>query len=66
MARVDFFLTPAGEVFAEELNTVPGFTPGSMYPKLCQAAGVSYAELISRLVDLGLERFTERERFAQV
>lgn len=66
MARVDFFLTPAGEVFADELNTVPGFTPGSMYPRLCQAAGVSYSELISRLVDLGLERFTERERFAQV
>ncbi|MGD0764935.1 MAG: D-alanine--D-alanine ligase family protein [Dehalococcoidia bacterium] len=66
MARVDFFLTPEGEVFADELNTVPGFTPGSMYPRLCQAAGVSYSELISRLVDLGLERFAEKEKFAQV
>jgi len=65
MARVDFFLTPAGEVFVDELNTIPGFTPGSMYPRLWQVAGLSYSELISRLVDLGLERFEERERLAQ-
>lgn len=65
MSRVDFFLTPAGEVFIDELNTIPGFTPGSMYPQLWQTAGVSYSELITRLVELGLERFEERERFAQ-
>jgi D-alanine-D-alanine ligase len=65
MSRVDFFLTPKGDVFVEELNTIPGFTPGSMYPRLWQVAGVSYPDLISRLVDLGLERFEERERFAQ-
>ncbi len=65
MARIDFFLTPEGEVFVDELNTIPGFTPGSMYPRLWQVAGLSYPELISRLVDLGLERFEERERLAQ-
>ena len=65
MARVDFFLTPEGEVFVDELNTIPGFTPGSMYPRLWQVAGLSYSDLISRLVDLGLERFEERERLAQ-
>jgi len=65
MARVDFFLTPSSEIFVSELNTIPGFTPGSMYPRLWQAAGMSYSELITRLVELGLERFEERERFAQ-
>jgi D-alanine-D-alanine ligase len=66
MARVDFFLTSQGEVFVDELNTVPGFTPVSMYPRLWQVAGLSYSGLISRLVDLGLERFEQREKFAQV
>ena len=65
MARIDFFLTPQDAVFVDELNTIPGFTPGSMYPRLWQVAGLSYSELISRLVDLGLERFEERERLAQ-
>jgi D-alanine-D-alanine ligase len=65
MARVDFFLTSRGRVFVDELNTIPGFTPGSMYPQLWNIAGVSYSELITRLVELGLERFEERERFAQ-
>ncbi len=65
MARVDCFLTPRGEVFVDELNTVPGFTPVSMYPRLWQVAGLSYSGLISRLVDLGRERFNQRRRFAQ-
>ncbi len=65
MARVDCFLTPQGEVFVDELNTVPGFTPVSMYPRLWQVAGLSYSGLISRLVDLGRERFNQRRRFAQ-
>jgi D-alanine-D-alanine ligase len=65
MSRIDFFLTPSGEVFVDELNTIPGFTPGSMYPRLWQLAGLSYSDLISRLIDLGLERFEERERLAQ-
>jgi D-alanine-D-alanine ligase len=65
MSRVDFFLTPSAEVFIDELNTIPGFTPGSMYPQLWQQAGLSYSNLITRLVELGLERFEEREHFAQ-
>lgn len=65
MARVDCFLTPQGEAFVDELNTVPGFTPVSMYPRLWQVAGLSYSGLISRLVDLGRERFNQRRRFAQ-
>jgi D-alanine-D-alanine ligase len=65
MARVDFFLAPHSEISISELNTIPGFTPISMYPQLWQAAGLSYSELITRLVELGLERFEERERFAQ-
>jgi D-alanine-D-alanine ligase len=58
-------LTPAGEVFVDELNTVPGFTPGSMYPRLWQVAGLPYTGLISRLIDLAQERFEQRKQFAQ-
>lgn len=65
MARVDCFLTPTGEVFVDELNTVPGFTPGSMYPRLWQVAGLPYTGLISRLIDLAQERFEQRKQFAQ-
>jgi D-alanine-D-alanine ligase len=64
MARVDFFLLPDGQVLVDEINTVPGFTPISMYPRLWQLAGLSYPELIGRLVDLALERHRERERLA--
>jgi D-alanine-D-alanine ligase len=56
MGRVDFFITPAGEVLVSELNTIPGFTPTSAYPSLMAAAGVPYPELVARLVDLALER----------
>lgn len=61
MARVDFFVTPSGPVL-NEVNTIPGFTPISMYPRLWQLAGLSYSGLISRLVDLALERFRESRR----
>lgn len=64
MARVDCFLTPSGEVFIDELNTVPGFTPGSMYPRLWQEAGLSYSGLITRLVELGMERYRRRRELA--
>lgn len=56
MARVDFFVTPEDDVRIIEVNTLPGFTPISMYPRLWQEAGLSYGGLISRLVDLALER----------
>jgi len=61
MARVDFFLRPSGEVLINEINTIPGFTQISMYPKLWEASGLSYPELIDRLVELAMERH-ERER----
>ncbi len=56
MARVDVFLTPAGEVVINELNTLPGFTKISMYPKLWGATGLGYTALITRLIELALER----------
>ena len=59
LARVDFFLEPDGGVKFIEVNTLPGFTPISMYPRLWQEAGLSYRDLISRLVDLAFERFEE-------
>lgn len=56
LARVDFFYQESSnEVFLNEINTMPGFTTTSMYPKLWEAAGISYAELIKRLIDLALE-----------
>ena len=55
MARVDMFLTAAGEIYLNEVNTIPGFTAISMYPKLWEAAGIPYQELIDRLIQLALE-----------
>lgn len=56
LARVDFFLTENGELYINEINTLPGFTKISMYPKLWEISGIPYSELISRLIDLALER----------
>lgn len=60
LARVDVFLTETGEVLINELNSLPGFTRISMYPKLWQAAGMTYSELVSRLIDLAIERHAAR------
>jgi len=60
MARVDFLLEREGATYISEVNTIPGFTPISMYPKLWEATGIPYRELISRLVDLALERWQRR------
>jgi D-alanine-D-alanine ligase len=49
-------------IFLNEVNTLPGFTSISMYPKLWQATGISYPDLITRLIELGLERHQERSR----
>lgn len=62
MGRVDFFLTHGGQAYVNEINTIPGFTPVSMYPKLWEAAGLSYSDLITRLIELGLERHQEKQR----
>jgi D-alanine-D-alanine ligase len=56
LARVDFFLTPTGEVIINELNTMPGFTATSAYPKMWAASGVSYQEVISHLLTSALLR----------
>jgi D-alanine-D-alanine ligase len=62
MARVDFFYEEGGRGFlCNEVNTIPGFTPISMYPKLWQASGLTYAELIDQLVALALERHARRQ-----
>ncbi len=64
LARVDFLMEPDGRrrIYLNEVNTLPGFTSISMYPKLWQATGLSYADLITRLIELALERHQERSR----
>jgi len=63
MARVDFLLDgKTGKIFVNEINTIPGFTPISMYPKLWEATGVPYAQLLDRLIALALERHQEKLR----
>lgn len=59
--RVDCFLTKSGKVYVNEINTIPGFTSISMYPKLWEASGLSLPKLLDRLVELAFERF-EREK----
>jgi D-alanine-D-alanine ligase len=60
MARVDCFLTAAGEPLLNEINTLPGFTHMSMYPRLWELAGLPYPALLTRLIELGLERHAAR------
>ena len=62
MARVDFFLRPNGQVLVNEINTIPGFTKISMYPKMWEASGLSYPRLIDRLIGLALERSRKERR----
>ncbi len=62
MARVDFFLKNNQEVLVNEINTIPGFTKISMYPKLWEASGISYTKLIDRLIQLALERFKREKK----
>ena len=58
LSRVDFFYTPDGELIINEINTMPGFTPKSMYPQMWKASGLGYAELIDELIHLALHRKT--------
>jgi len=67
MARADFLLSGEsgpgpGELYINEVNTIPGFTSISMYPKLWAASGISYPELIDRLIELAIERYRDKER----
>ena len=62
MARVDFFVEKdTNKVYLNELNTIPGFTKISMYPKLWEASGLSYGRLVDRLIELAMERKTDRD-----
>ena len=56
LARVDFFVTPDGTCLVNELNTMPGFTPFSQYPRMWQATGLDFASLVDRLISLALRR----------
>lgn len=63
LARVDFLMDPrSSKIFVNEINTMPGFTSISMYPKLWAASGIEYPELIDRLIQLGLERHAEKKQ----
>lgn len=62
LGRVDFFLKDTNEVIVNEINTIPGFTKISMYPKLWEASGISYADLIDKLIQLAIERFDKEQR----
>jgi D-alanine-D-alanine ligase len=63
LARVDFLMDPKSErIYVNEINTMPGFTSISMYPKMWAASGLSYAKLIDRLIQLGIERHKEKQR----
>ncbi len=64
MSRVDMFLTEAGEVFINEINTLPGFTSISMYPKLWMQEGMAYAELLDHLILLAQQRFDRNNELA--
>lgn len=63
LARVDFFIRKDnGQVLINEINTMPGFTPFSMYAKLWEHSGLSYSELVSKLIDLAIERYEEKKK----
>jgi D-alanine-D-alanine ligase len=61
LSRIDFFLKENGSLIINEINTMPGFTRISMYPKMWEASGITYTNLITRLIELAMERF-EKER----
>ena len=63
LARVDFLMDPkTGKIYLNEINTMPGFTSISMYPKLWAASGLEYADLIDRLIQLGIERHEDKKK----
>lgn len=63
LTRADFFVTADNDIFINEVNTFPGFTPISMYPKLWEATGLSYGDLIEELIHLGLSRHKTKQAF---
>ncbi len=65
LARVDFFLTNDGQVLVNEVNTIPGFTPTSLYPKLWEISGIQLPQLCDQLIQLAYERFDQKKRRRQ-
>ena len=61
MARVDFFLTLKGKIILNEINTLPGFTKISMYPKLWEISGIPYTKLLDRLIELAIEKKKQKD-----
>lgn len=62
LTRVDFFMKANGDLFVNEINTIPGFTKISMYPKMWEATGISYKDLITKLIHFGLEKYQEEQK----
>ena len=62
MARVDMFMRPDGELIINEINTLPGFTNISMYPKLWEASGLPYPELLDKLIELAIEKKRQKDK----
>ena len=62
LARVDFFVQKDGTVLLNEINTLPGFTDCSMYPKLAVSEGIEYSALLDRLIELALQKYGSDER----
>jgi D-alanine-D-alanine ligase len=63
LARVDFLMDPKnGKVYLNEINTMPGFTSISMYPKMWEASGLKYSDLIDQLIQLALERYQDKQK----
>jgi D-alanine-D-alanine ligase len=62
MARVDFFYREPDDVIVNEINTIPGFTSVSMYPMMWQASGLSFSQLVDRLIELAFERHSLESR----
>jgi D-alanine-D-alanine ligase len=65
LSRVDMFLTPAGKLYINEVNTMPGFTKISMYPKLWELSGLGYTDLITKLIEYAIESHSERNKLIQ-
>ena len=66
LSRVDFFLTADDRLVLNEINTLPGFTSISMYPKLWEASGISYSDLLDHLINLGIQRHKKVSKLKQV
>ena len=62
LTRVDFFVRTNGDLYINEINTIPGFTKISMYPKMWEASGLSYKDLITQLVQMGFEKHQEEQK----